>query len=324
MNQPTNRAIWRILSLILILALVCGAFSGCKSKDEDDWGEEMPDQTAGYRRTVLYYQSNDGMMVPVMKLLPWEEGIGRAALNQLVDTEENRLSSAMMGLKNVVPQGVSFVLSISDDAVATLNICNLPDLGTQEAEAAMVTAVVNTLTEFSTIEQVKLEFDGKSKRKLPHGTDVGSAMRTLPLNEEPLSVNASEETLGKMTLYFPNQSASLNIPVTRYISGEPSFALAMTELVAGPVDEALRCCFPENTRLLSAEIVDDVAKVDLSGEFAAIADTPELLEAALETMQLTASRFGALSTLELRVDGKEFKNDAVATMAMPYYVNEFK
>ena len=116
-----------VLALCLLLALL---LSACSTNvfHADEELEQPVDSEAGFRRTVLYFQTDDGLMVPVMKLLPWEEGIGRAALNQLVDTEENQISATAMGLKNVVPQGVSFVLSISDDALATLNIIDLPKL----------------------------------------------------------------------------------------------------------------------------------------------------------------------------------------------------
>ncbi len=316
-----------VLTLCLLLAvLLCGCSLVDSVFHPAAEEEEQPvDSTAGYRRTVLYFQTDDGFMVPVMKLLPWEEGIGSAALNQLVDTDENRISAAAMGLKNVVPQGVSFVLSISDDAVATLNICDLPELESAEAEQALVTAVVNTLTEFSTIDQVQLKFDGKIKRKLPNGTKVEDAMRTLPLNEEPLPVSASEDdTLYQLTLYYPNQAASLFVPVTRTIAREPSISVAMEELVCGPVDSALRNCFPEGTQVLSATILDDIASINLSEAFASIADTPALEQAALESMQLTAQHFGAVSALHVQVEGKDYQSASVETMAMPEYVNKFR
>lgn len=317
------------LALALCLLLSAVLLTGCslvKSVFHPADEEEQPvDSTAGFRRTVLYFQTDDGLMVPVMKLLPWEEGIGRAALNQLVDTDENRISAAAMGLKNVVPQGVSFVLSISDEAIATLNICDLPKLENAEAEQALVTAVVNTLAEFPTIEEVQLKFDGKVKKKLPHGTNVQGAMRAIPLNEEPLAVNASEDDAQyQLTLYYPNESASLLVPVTRHIAQEPDISVAMQQLVMGPSESALRNCFPEGTEVLSAQIQDDEAIVNLSSAFASISDTPELEEAALQCMQLTARNFGAIASLKLQVEGKSFDKSALETMAMPTYVNEFR
>jgi germination protein M len=314
------------LALCLLLSAVLTGCSLVQSVFHPADEEEQPvDSTAGFRRTVLYFQTDDGLMVPVMKLLPWEEGIGRAALNQLVDTDENRISAAAMGLKNVVPQGVSFVLSISDEAVATLNICDLPKLENAEAEQALVTAVVNTLTEIPTIEEVQLKFDGKVKKKLPHGTNVQDAMRAIPLNEEPLAVNASEEDAQhQLTLYYPNESASLLVPVTRHIAQEPDLTVAMQELVKGPAESALRNCFPEGTQVLSATMLDDEATINLSSTFASISDTPELEEAALQCIQLTARNFGAIASVKLEVEGKAFDKSVLETMAMPSYVNEFR
>jgi len=315
-------AVILFLCLCLLSIMICGC--NPDGKRSDPWPSETPDQNAGYRQTVLYYQNDDGMMVPVMKLLPWEEGIGKAALNQLVDNQSNRLSSSMMGLNAVVPDGVSFVLSISDDAVATLNVCGLPDLETSEAEAAMVTALVNTLTEFPTIDQVKLQFDGKQIHELPHGTNVDKIMRKQPLNEEPLPVNAQPEDLHKMTLYYPNQSASLNVPVTRYTTAEPTLLSAINELLAGPLDDTLRNPFPDGTKVLNATMEDGIVTINLSSEFSSLSQTPELEEAALQTIHLTAGQFGPVTALNIVVDGKPYAPASSETMALSGYANVFR
>lgn len=311
------------LTLIFMIVLFCGC-AWFQPPAEPQVEEHAADQTTGFRRTVLYYQTDDGFMVPVVKLLPWEEGIGRAALNQLIDTEENRTASAPMGLKNVVPPGVTFVLRIADDAVATVDIQGLPKLESAEAEQALVCAVVNTLTEFSTIDQVKLTFDGKTLKKLPNGTRVKDAMRAIPLNQEPLTVTADADDLNRMTLFFANQAASLYVPVTRMVEREPSLLLAMEELVSGPVEAALRSCFPEGVEVISASIVDDVAWVNFSKEFGDLAGTPVFEEMAMETMQLTAQQFGAISALHVQVDGEDYQSAAMENMAMPTFVNEFR
>jgi germination protein M len=95
-----------MILLCVFIAVVfggCSRFGGAPDGTCGNTVEEHPEDTAlaGLRQTTLYYQSDDGMIVPVMKLLPWEEGIGRAALNQLVDTDENRLAATAMGLKTL-------------------------------------------------------------------------------------------------------------------------------------------------------------------------------------------------------------------------------
>ena len=312
---------------ILCTLSLCGcAMIGSLFGGGDDTGiaEEPVDASVGFRRTVLYFETDDGQMVPVMKLLPWEEGIGRAALNQLVDTDTNRISAAAMGLKNVVPPGVSFVLSIGDDAIATVDILELPALADAQAEQNMITAVVNTLTEFSRIEQVEFLFDGKEKKKLPHGTAVNTVFSTQALNVEPLAVSAGTDEQYPVTLYFPNRAASLQIPVTRMVNTEPDLFLAMEQLAQGPADNSLRACFPANTEVLAAEIENDVVMVNFSQEFLALSDTPDIEQAAIASMQLTAKQFGEASALHIQVEGTDYCPASSVTMAVPQFANEYR
>jgi len=184
--------------------------------------------------------------------------------------------------------------------------------------------VVNTLTEFPTIDQVQLRFDGKTKSKLPNGTSVAEPLGTMPLNTEPLPVNASEDMQYALTLYYPNRQASLNIPVTRCVAREPDFDLAMRELLNGPQDAALLNCFPEGTKVLSTSLENDIATVNLSREFEQLANNPDLEQAAIQTMQLTARHFGAVAQLQVQVEGEAYQGAEAQTMAMPLYVNEYR
>ncbi|MDD3921627.1 MAG: GerMN domain-containing protein, partial [Eubacteriales bacterium] len=210
-----------------------------------------------------------------------------------------------------------------DDAVATLNIRDLPALADSSAEANMLCAVVNTLTEFPTIDRVKVLFDGKEKKELPHGTAASAVMATFALNEEPVAVSASSEELHKMTLYFPNSTASLHIPVSRTVSQEPSLSAAMAELIEGPADPSLLPCFPEGTRLLSAEINDNTACVNLSGAFMRDTHTEGMQEAAITSMMLTAKQFDDVSDFRLLIDGVDYEPAADVVSAIPVFVNTF-
>ncbi len=315
----------KLYAIILCAVMAALLFSGCAADEETVWTDDASaDETAGYRRTVLYYQSDDGFMVPVMKLIPWEEGIGRAALMQLVGTNENRVSAASMGLKNVLPDGVTFVLSIDDNATATVNICNLPDFETSEQEENMVCAVVNTLTEFPTIERVQFIFDGKPLDRLSNGTSVTGAFEKQPLNVEPLATSADTGEKYPVTLYFPNQSASLNVPVTRFISGEPTLLDVIRELLNGPADQALRSCFPDGTDIISTSLLEDVAVFNFSSEFSGLADNPALEQAAIETLQLCAKTFCGASEVRLLVEGDDYTPASEASSATPLYVNQFR
>lgn len=314
----------RTRALIALILAMCFALCGCAASTEQENGalEQAEDSEAGLRRTVLYYQSDDGFVVPVMKLIPWEEGIGKAALSYLVDTPENRLAAEAMGLNTLIPEGTSYTLRISDDKVATLDLMGLTAWQDAATERAMVEAIVNTLSEFPTIDAVTITLNGKSVSELPNGAVLKAAMTPFALNAEDGEITASTEGANALTLYFANRSGSLNVPVTRYVQNGATFEAAMQALLAGPMDEALMNCFPEGTQLLGVDIYDGVARVNLSGEFLSAQYTDGLIQTAYDTMYLTANAMQEIYALELTVEGKPC--ELTESCTAPVYANTFR
>lgn len=245
-----GKGLWMGLGVLLLAsAALLGCGREAQTQAEDLAYEE--DSEAGFRRTVLYYTAEDGFVVPVMKRIPWEEGIGKAALGYLVDTEANRAAAEQMGLEAPVPEGASFTLRIGDEGNAVVDISGLQELPDAAAEQAMVTGIVNTLTEFDSIHTVQVTLDGAKVAALPHGTDISEAFSTLPLNVEEGTLAVSSGNAHPMTLYFPNAAASLNVPVTRYGLEVPTLSGAVEALLDGPAADGLRG-FPEGTALLES------------------------------------------------------------------------
>lgn len=309
----------KIMMLMLAAALLLAA--GCRAESAEEIpSEDVMAGTAGWRSTVVYYSDDAGRIVPLMKRIPWEEGIGKAALGLLVATPENAASAARMGLSCPVPAGTEFELRISELGVAAVNVIGLPDLGSAQAEQRMVAAIVNTLAEFDTIDAVTLRFDGEAVKTLPNGMAVQDELAALPLNLESteLTVSAGEARL--MTYYCPNEGGSLNIPVSRYVSGEPTFAGAVSAMVEGSA--VVPRVFPAGTRVLSAGVENGVATVDLSSEFLAAADTDGLYLAVYDALFLNAAAYGGAERLIITVEGERLTIDG-APISAPRFVNEY-
>ena len=229
----------------------------------------------------------------------------------MVDTEANRAAAEQMGLEAPVPEGASFTLRIGDAGDAVVDITGLQELQDAAAEQAMVTGIVNTLTEFDSIHTVQITLDGAKAAALPHGTDISEAFSTLPLNVEEGTLAVSSGNAHPMTLYFPNAAASLNVPVTRYGLEAPTLSGAVEALLDGPAADGLRG-FPEG-----------IARIDLSGAFAAVENTEGLCAALQEALYLTANEVEPVSGVDIYVEGEPYALHTLQVDA-PVYVNEFK
>lgn len=316
--MKAKKALILIIAMLLIPILVaCGVEKDIEA-DEPDLNE------SAFRKTILYFVNDDGFVLPVMKLIPWEEGIGKAALNNLVGTEFNNAALAVNGLKTVIPDGVKFELKINDKN-AVLNIVNLPKLPDAKSEKALIESVVNTLCEFPTIETVSLRFDGMKVARLENGTAVSDNMSRLLLNveNEELHVSANTTKAVYVTIYFPNNSYAQQIPINRRVETK-SLENALAEMIKGVENTSLKNCFPEGTSVLSASIEDGVCKVEFSEEFAALGETSGgAVEALYNSIYLTAMQFGEVKELKLYVDGEAFITDSF-TVSAPMYPNIFK
>lgn len=307
-----------------VCALLCLTLCACGTKDGNDSTltdivEFAEPEGAGFRNTVLYYSDVNGYIVPIMKQIPWEEGIGKAALNNLKASDENNQSAALMGLTAVVPAEAEFGLRIDDDMCATVDIRNLPELNDAAKERAMASAIVNTLLEFPTIQSVRFTVNGSEVSALSGGFRLDDEYESMSLNVESgdLAVSGSAKP---MKLYFANNMGSLNIPVTRYLENAATFYQAVKALVNGPQTDNLICCFPEGTQVLSAYVENGVATVDLSEAFRAAEYTEGLVQAAYETLYLTAQGFAEVSSVKLLIDGEEYE----ASVELPLYANQFR
>lgn len=119
------------------------------------------------------------------------------------------------------------------------------DLGKEALEMAdaagrdhMITAIVQALTEFPTVEKVEFLIGGQRMerfRTAPTSPASSRAPTSTPNLPPALSVGVDAQPV---TLYFPGQSASVLVPVTRMVYSEPDITTAVVELCKGPARPA--------------------------------------------------------------------------------------
>ncbi len=260
--------------------------------------------------TVCWYEDGDGYLVPVTRQIPQQDGIARATLSLMVQSSENDLAAARMGLSNVIPEGVTFDLDISggkarvDMSKEALNCANA------EEELLMVQGTAAALCGFDTVDTVSFLFDGQKRSRLTHGTDVSGVFSAQDVNVEAVSTFSADDLASAqcVSLYFPSASGRMLVPVTRTVFSPADVATAILELAKGPrSDSGLEAPIPSNCGVKSVSVKKGVATIDFTREFAAIAQHADGGSQALQAVVFTASQFPGVKQVSILVEGKPWQ-----------------
>ena len=276
---------------------------------------------AGTVSTVVYYQDNYGYLVPVQCNVPAEDGIAKATLSMMVKSTANDMQAARLGLRTVLPENISIDLDIAG-GLARIDLgreaLEMPDAS---AESNLITAIVQALTEFPTVEKVEFLIGGQKLETLPHGTDVSGQFTREDLNPEMASADIAPEDAEPVTLYFPGDAGSVLVPVTRMVYSEPDINTAVVELCKGPsASSPLENALPAGCGVIDVSVEDGVAKINFTGEFIELAENSDGGRLALKALVLTCTQFDGIEGVEIYVDGEPYDPGA-DTLALPACAN---
>ena len=271
--------------------------------------------------TVVYYQDNYGYLVPVMCTLPYEDGVAKATLNRMIQSPENDMQAARLGLKTVLPEGTTIDLDISDGLARidlSKEVLNMADAA---AESNMIAAIVQALTEFESVERVEFLVDGQKIDKLPHGTDVSGTFERGEINLETSVSAINSGELKPVMLYFPCESSSVVVPVTRMVYSNADVNTAVLELAKGPSNQSpLESALPAGCGLIDVQVVDGVAKVNFTKEFANLVQNTDGGRLALKALVLTCTQFDGVNSVQILVEGEPY-DPGQGTLSVPSFAN---
>ncbi|HHU32164.1 MAG: GerMN domain-containing protein [Zhaonellaceae bacterium] len=187
------------LTLILLFVFMCLLTVGCSALDtlsslkarfsgsegelvveepmEEDWLLETEAELFGETRDiVLYFSNEDGTaLVAEQRTIPKVEGIARATINELIAGPHPE-----SGLQSTIPEGTVLKdINIRPDGLAIVDfsselITNF--MGDSNAETLAVYSIVNTLTQFDTVDEVQILVDGKIVDTIGGHVSVATAM----------------------------------------------------------------------------------------------------------------------------------------------------
>lgn len=315
-----------ILSIVFLLILLAGCGISRKGGDKDvsliiDTGVLEDDEL---REMVLYYRDSKGFIIPVMRRIPRAEGIGKTAINLLIDEPGLREDLALVGLLPVLPAGTEVIGMSINEGLAKVNFNeNLLSYETEVDEKAIIQSLVYTLTEFDTIDKVQLLVDGKKMKKLPHGTKVKDPLQRENIN---LTIQLQGEEIPVIVYYkgTTNGRDSFFVPVTKGTNAlKADIKSVLASLVEGaPESTGLYSELPAGVVLNNVYVKDGVAYIDFSEKIKNMPNNKAHQQSMIYELGFTLREIEpSISRVRILSNGREIELNPDVGLDLPVYSN---
>jgi len=259
---------------------------------------------------TLYYRNKERLLVPVTRSVLKQEGLAKAAINGLVDEAVTREQLDYYGLYPVLPQGTKIKgMSIKNGSAIVDFTKEFLNVSNQQDEQMAVSSVVYTLTGFRTISNVSIRVEGKTVYKLNNGTDLSKVR-----NRNNTFINVGETQLKdgyvKCDLYYMaygSNKFNYLVPVSTQIEKAEDNQLPIslfTELSRKPTESKYFTSFPEGTKLLSADLQNDLVILDFSSQISNYGGS-EKEDSLLKQIYYTINQLNGIQKVKILIDGKE-------------------
>ncbi len=275
----------------------------------------------GLRKTVLYYRDEKGLVIPVMRRIPWEEGIGKTTLRNMIDTPELRAALDNTGLLPLIPSGTEILGMTIDPDTGVCKVDFSEEFLNNESrddEENLIKGIIYTLTEFPTISEVKLMVGGAEIDTLKNGTNVASTLTRDNINY----LGSLEEARSDVVVYYKGEGSSefeYFVPVTIPTMAPVSNVFtALDILFEGPPEgSGLFSDIPRDAEFQGVEIKDGTAYVEISLGAESMLTIESTLDDVIKNIGLTLSEFEEIESIEVLVG-----EDAINT-SIPVFANEY-
>ncbi len=323
----------KIIAVILALMLVYSAV-GCStldimkslnSEDEEDLndfaiidngidelglesvetGNILGDNTT-MRESIAYFEDNNGFIVPIKTKIPWEEGIAKAVLRNLVKGSNLDMQLKDVGVHGVIPEGTEILgMSISEGTCKVEFSQNILNTESYEQEKNMISAIAYTLTEFSTIDNVEVMVEGQNLSSLSNGYSIDTAFE-----RENINLFGREDG-ANFTVYYKNtdlESASFYVPITFTAdSVDNPVNLVIQRLFNGPpADLPMSNEIPYGINYEGLK-VEDSGKVYIDLNMGALNLTQDEYNNMSQMVVLCLDQFDNIAEYEFLIEGMTFE-----------------
>ena len=324
MSRKRNIAIISTLLASSMLLAGCGLFGEGNKEIDPPQEESIVDDASALEEessattesdavstvmTELYLIDKNGYVVPQAIALPTSQGVAKQALQYLV---ENGPVTDLLpnGFRAVLPADTEVDVDIKDK-VAIVDFS--PEFANYKAEDELkiLEAVTWTLTQFDSVEQVKIQMNGHELKEMPvNKTPVSNELtRASGINIDTTSVSDITSSV-PLTVYYLGGEANdyYYVPVTKRVSnGEGNMVEAVIQqLVQGPSSNSnlLTEFMPGLALLEEPKIKDGKVSVDFNETIYSGFKEEMISQRLLDALVLSLTEQEGIDSVEVMVNGK--------------------
>ncbi|BAM47114.1 GerMN domain-containing protein [Amphibacillus xylanus] len=319
----------RTMQLLLIVATLFFVI-GCNSSKEDDLEdmdapqdlvedeltedseEDASDLSAETVSRRLYLLSKEGVVVPHTFELPKLETneVAAQAVEYLV--EGGPITNLLPnGFEAVLPAGTEVLgLNLEEDGTLVVDLSEefLEYDGSKEQQ--IIQAMTYTLTEFDSVERVKLWVNGFEQNSMPvNGTPIRDGYSRANginiLDTDAVDLINSEA----VTIYYPAQMGAnmYYVPVTQHIESDDLNRGIVEALLSGPTYESkLLHVFNPNIELIDVSVTDEgIMTIEFTEEILADVNEAYIADEVIETLVLTLTDLPDVNGVSISVENVE-------------------
>lgn len=268
------------------------------------------DQTAmeSKVKTELYLIDKDGYVVPQTLELPKSEGVAKQALEYLV--KDGPVTDILPnGFRAVIPADTQLSVKI-DQGVAIVDFSKEFKNYKKEDELKILQAITWTLTQFDSVEKVKLRINGEDLKEMPvNGTPISEGLsRASGINLDTSDVVDITDTKPVTVYYVGGEVGNYYyVPVTRRVSekSEDNITAAVKELVKGPSlsSNLLTDFVPDIALLDKPTVVDGKATLNFNDSILGSFKEKKVSQSILNALVLSVTEQPGIDSVEVQVNG---------------------
>ena len=281
--------------------------TNASEKEKETAGQE--DAIESTLKTELYLLDKNGLVVPQTIELPKTESVAKQALEYLV---KNGPVTDLLpnGFQAVLPDETRMSVNVKDK-VATVDFSNEFKDYQAEDELKILQSITWTLTQFDTIEKVKLQLNGHSLNEMPvNGTPIGDDLtRNDGINLATSQVADITNTKAVTVYYLGGETNSYYyVPVTTRVSNkvENNIDAVVKELVKGPnIESNLVNEFNSDVKLLEEpKIKDGQVTLNFNESIYGSFEKKVISQHVLDSLVLSLTEQTGIESVVVTVNGK--------------------